>query len=555
MGVSAWLLFHYYDRFWYPPDEGNYAHVAQRMLNGEILNLQVQDLHPGYINFVNAGALALFGPDLLSLRYPLVVAGLLQAALLFFVFPRRDPWRAAAASVGLTALSAIQFLNPTAHWYCLSLVVLLVYVLDRWPRTARRLLLVGFLIGTIALFRQLTGFLVGIGALAYLLSEARDLSVDGRQALLGRAIQLGMLLALCIYLLLATDVAGVLLFGLWPLIVLCRLLLQPQAPTRAAVRLAGWIACGAILAAIPMLSYHLVHGSLMAWGEDVGPAAVALTRLSFFDRSNFAALVFHGYRQVAEYRDLASVLNGVYWTTLPLLAAINGAVILRLMNQSARPAIAALPVIATFYAVVSVHFQIPVYLYYTAGLSLASLLWLTPHISPAASRAAVWGALFLAGTGVYFHAGQPASRGIAAVLRGDRMPASVLASLPHCSLKVDPDERAQYGTLLAIIQRVVAPNESIFAVPSNAELYFFSDRRNEFRFYNTALGVRDEAELAVVQQTLRERPPKLVTFNPGDKYNTPMSWRIMDGIKSRYVLIRRLEPFEVYVRDDRVTAK
>ena len=117
MVTTACLLYLYYDKFWYPPDEGNYAHVAQRVLQGETLNLQVQDVHPGYISFVNAAALRIFGADLVSLRYPLVLAGLFQAAVLFFVFHRQDAWRAAAAVVALTALGTIQFLNPTAHWY------------------------------------------------------------------------------------------------------------------------------------------------------------------------------------------------------------------------------------------------------------------------------------------------------------------------------------------------------------------------------------------------------------------------------------------------------
>ncbi len=86
--ATSCLLYSFYDRFWYPPDEGNYAHVAQRILSGETLNLQVQDVHPGYITFVNAAALRLFGVDLVSMRYPLVLAGLVQAAVLFSVFPR-----------------------------------------------------------------------------------------------------------------------------------------------------------------------------------------------------------------------------------------------------------------------------------------------------------------------------------------------------------------------------------------------------------------------------------------------------------------------------------
>jgi hypothetical protein len=45
-----------------------------------------------------------------------------------------------------------------------------------------------------------------------------------------------------------------------------------------------------------------------------------------------------------------------------------------------------------------------------------------------------------------------------------------------------------------------------------------------------------------------ERPPKLVTFNPADKYNTRLSLEIMDEVRDRYVLVGRVEPFEVYLR-------
>ena len=253
MVTSACLLYLYYDNFWYPPDEGNYAHVAQRILQGETLNLQVQDVHPGYISFVNAAALRVFGADLVSLRYPLAFAGLFQAAVLFFVFDRRDAWRAAAAVVALTALGAIQFLNPTAHWYCLALVVALVGVLattsGSHARTARQLLVVGLLIGTIALFRQLTGFLVGVGTLAFLLWEAGERGTNGSNAVLGRAIAATMAGAMALYLVFATDLSGMVLFGVWPLAMLVLLTFRRQATNRDVAQIAGMIAAG------------IVHGS------------------------------------------------------------------------------------------------------------------------------------------------------------------------------------------------------------------------------------------------------------------------------------------------------
>ena len=136
---------------------------------------------------------------------------------------------------------------------------------------------------------------------------------------------------------------------------------------------------------------------------------MALTRLDFFDRSNFAALVYHALLQVAGSRSAPTFLNGLYWATLPLLAAVNGFIVVRwvaLANKRGN-AVAPLPIMAIFYAVVSVHFQIPVYLYLTAGLSLASLLWLAPRQSRFASGASVGLALALSAIGVYFTPASP----------------------------------------------------------------------------------------------------------------------------------------------------
>jgi hypothetical protein len=547
MLATSWLLYSYYDTFWYPPDEGNYAHVAQRILEGETLNLQVQDVHPGYISFLNAAALRVFGADLISLRYPLVLVSLLQALVLFMVFPRHDPWRAAVATVALVALGAIQFLNPTAHWHCLALVILLVATLGPAPRTSRQILAVGILIGTIALFRQLTGLLAGIGAFAFLLWAGGERGVRGPDALWGRGIATAMAAALACYLVLATDIGGFVLFGVWPLALLARLVFRPQAPNREVARIAGTAAAGIAIAALPLVGYHVWHGSLQAWADDVGPAAMALTKMDFIGRSNFGAIVFHGLRQVVTGRDAPTLLNGLYWAVLPLLAATNGLVVFRLLTRAQDNAVAALPVMAVFYAVVSVHFQIPVYLYYTAGLSLASLLWLAPRVSPFAARASIVVALVLSVTAVYFHAGQPASRSTMGVLRGERTPSARAPALPHNSLRIDLDEGRRYAALVEIIRREVPADEAILAVPSNAELYFLSQRRNGFRFYNTALGVRTDAELAAVEQSLRDHPPRLVTFNRDDKYNTSQSWQIMEVVRHRYVLLGRFEPFDVYV--------
>lgn len=39
-----------------------------------------------------------------------------------------------AASVSMTALSFVQFLNPTSHWYCLFLLIAVICALGWLPR-------------------------------------------------------------------------------------------------------------------------------------------------------------------------------------------------------------------------------------------------------------------------------------------------------------------------------------------------------------------------------------------------------------------------------------
>jgi len=187
------------------------------------------------------------------------------------------------------------------------------------------------------------------------------------------------------------------------------------------------------------------------------------------------------------------------------------------------------------------------YLYFSAGLTLASILWMAPAVSPAAARLSSVGALGLALTAVIFHAGQPTSRSVHAVLRGDRSPGPNASGLPHCSLNIDAAEAGTYRKVVEVIAAHTADGERIFAVPSDAELYFLSQRQNPFRFYNTALGVRTDADVEDVRRVIRERPPRLVAFNPRDKYNTPRSRQIMDEVRARYVLVSRVDPFEIYV--------
>ncbi len=146
--VNAWILWTFHDRHWYPSDEGNYAHIAERLLSGEVMNREIQNFHPGYGDFLNAVALRVFGMDLISLRYPLVFAAFMQAIIVFGLLSRRSLLLGVTGSIAVTALGVVQFLNPTANWYCLSLAIVLVswmtwFFIDKVSRVIVSFLVVG----------------------------------------------------------------------------------------------------------------------------------------------------------------------------------------------------------------------------------------------------------------------------------------------------------------------------------------------------------------------------------------------------------------------------
>lgn len=558
--LNGALLVRYHDQFWWPPDEGNYAHVAERILDGEVLHADVQDVHPGYVNFMNAGAMAVFGRELVSMRFPLVLLGVAQAGLVFALLRSMGLVAAAVGATAITAFGFVQFLDPTAHWYALFLMILLASVLQLVPQRAWwRTDAVGAIVATAILFRQLSGIFLAMGAIAYLLLEAAPptASHQGRDATrhpgatgggspwLARALVAVMVAGLAGYLVRATDEVGWAFFGIWPVLVLLWVAFTACTSQRATLAMVARLARGGAVATLPLVAYHSAHGSMGAWYRDAVETAVALPRMPFFDTASYAAQLATALTSVASGEPVAMV-NGALWAVLPFVAAVVGVLVLRQLVAHAvkgSPAPAAFPVLAVFYAVVSVHYQIPIYLTYTVGASLVALLCVTRG-----ARAVVLGLAVMAPVALYFHAGQPLSRGIAGTVAGVRIPTLVDGTLPRTGLRIEPGDAALYASLIALIHREVPPGAPIFAVPSRAELYFIADRPNPFRFFNTALGVRTPGELQAVLAELRRDPPHLVLHDARDKYNTAQSAAIMREVHATYEPLASIGPFAIFRR-------
>jgi hypothetical protein len=536
---------YFHNSFWWAPDDGAYAHVAERLLTGEVLNKSVSDIHAGYVNFVNAFSLKLFGADLVSMRYPLVLMGVIQSLIVFFIFRDRGLVQAAIGALTVSALSTVQFLNPTAHWYCLFLFLLIVFFMStNFEGRSYGYETLGFLLVTLVLFRQLTGVLTTIGVLTYILIKSPKES--GNSEVAARILIFLMFSGLIAYLIAKTNLAGWVMFGIWPLAILLWSGFHTSAKNRFVFITLKKLALGGALGATPILVYHISNDSLGTWFNDVVLAAFHLANLEFIQQANYGVLFLLSVKQVVSFNSVAPVLNGIFWMLLLIAPVFLGASVLKkVLHSHGSFTIHPLPFLAVFYGMVSVHFQIPIYLFYSVSVSLLGLLWFSSDKSKLVRFPFFLLLVFTSLVGIYYHAGQPLSRGMVGILQGERVPL-VASELAKADLYIGKEDRDLYKHLVFLINAETEAGDSIFAYPSNSELYFLGGRRNPARFFNSGIGVTNEIELQRLLATLSSSPPKLVFYQSRDKYNTAASRKIMDYVSKNYVLLETHRGFEIY---------
>ena len=544
---SAAIFYVFHDVYWYAPDEGAYAHVAERILNGEVLSRDVKDIHAGYGNFVNAFAMAVFGETLVSMRYPLVLMGLIEAGLIYLLVASNGRAVGVVASMVFTAVSTVQYLNPTANWYVLFITVLLIFLLDRNRENANsKLEQVGFLLVTIFLFRQLSGVIVALGVVSWLILRADDRGSD--KAILGRGVLSVMALGLAVYLWSKTEIVGFLLFGIWPLGILIILTVHVRISDLAMWRVIWRMSVGGLLALVPLVAYGLVHGSLVDWFHDTFIAAIGVARFDF----GWYAWVFGVIAvNLGKFSSLHELANAFYWLVMTLIScAIGGLVWFRLIQgKGLRVNFPPLLFIPPFYGLVAItHLQIPIYLMYPAGLTLAGLLYVV-H-GQRARYGAMAGCVFLTFVGLFYQAGQPTSkeggRNFADVISGNRGTGLVPCPSDRCGLRIQNGEKELYENLLGAIEKHSGSEDDILALPSNPELYFLAERRNPLPFYNSAVGINTEADLARYSATIAQSLPKIVIYNSEDKYNTDLTQELWGSMSSNYNLVEEFGLHRVY---------
>jgi hypothetical protein len=171
---------------------------------------------------------------------------------------------------------------------------------------------------------------------------------------------------------------GLALIGLWPIVLLVQCLLKVKTSNRRALEIVVKLGIGFLVSALPLLIYHIGHGSLGAFFDDTVIRAFNIQGLAYFKIATYLLIQQVALITVGQARSFGEVVNGIFWLVFPFSALVVGVLCVRAMGKyRSSGEVGALPVLAVFYALVALFQQIPIYYFYVLPLTYAALFWLT----------------------------------------------------------------------------------------------------------------------------------------------------------------------------------
>lgn len=514
---------------WWAPDEGVYAYVADRLLNGAVLNRDVHDIHGGYIHFVNASALKLFGRDLVSLRYPLAILTMAQAAIMFSLLRSHGRAVAIVGTLAMSSLTFVQFPNPTANWYGLFFSLIVACALQRgMQRTYRGILVVGFLLAIVFCFRQLTGVFAAIGALTYIIASATPTTLSTPR--LARICVLIMGIGIVSYLWHKADGIASALYGATPIMMLAFAAKRTRLPDLQTIKLLSVLLAGALLGMAPLLLYHLLNGSSLDALDDLTNGAIALTNIDFFTSESYSLLLSTSVEAIGS-GEIGPICNGIYWIIVLGLSSIVGVLAFHQFRNNILPH--PLVFLASGYGLVAVHYAIPLYAIYPVAILVSA--WLLAARTERSRRVAIFTGIFLVFIGVVFHAGQSLERGYAGVVRGvttDLMSAGI----PGASLRISQADQDRYELFLNFIAAHAEPSDQLLGLPMAPELNFLSGRSSPVKYAVAPFGLHSQKDQDAFYKMTVSKMPAVIVYQPNDKYTTLAVRQLMDKLRAHYTL-------------------
>jgi len=564
VAISALLLWGFHDKGWLASDDGFFAYVAERVLNGDVLSRDIHGYYAGYVFFAHAAALWLFGLDLVSLRYPLVVLGVVQAGLMYWLLAPRGAAVAIIGAVALTAFSFIQFTNPTGHWYVLFLAILIICVMT-WmpPGRAGRVELLGFLVMTAFMFRQLSGIFVGMGVVSALLIELPT-AKDGRDRILSRALVLAMLFGLVAFLAAKSKEFSIIAFGLGPIFLLILLAWLGPTNNESTRHLLARLVLGAVAAALPLVAYHALSGSLLDWWRDCVVSAYYSTDVTYHKGTDHFYYVLFAMRNMYLFNSFTSVINSIYWTIITLipfvlaifllLSIIRNDNLIDITKTSAnikqRQKLTPLSIIALFYSLEATYINAPPYIYFVLGLAVCAIIWCVADGPTSPRRVVLSLTVALVVIAVYYHAGRP-GRGYLEVPAGVQYPMAGLHDIGRASLYVYQRDVEFYRKIARLIEEETDIGDGIIGLPIGFEINFLFNRRNPLWFTYAPASIFDGRQRDRALDVLRRDPPRLAFLLAGDAFDTPLWMPLKDYVRQNYDLFERGGGYEIYRRRPR----
>lgn len=547
--ITIAMLLSTYNTQWYSPDDGAFALFGERILQGEILNLDFHSVHAGYINFLNAALLYIFGNNIASLRIFLVILSIIQSVIMFKLFKPLGLYRSFTAAIVISSLSFVQYSTVAPSWYVLFMLISLIYYLQNVSELTRyRMSVIGFSLMTIFLFRQLSGIIAGIGVVSYILYKEHS-DIRFKKSIISKILFLIMFLGLAGYLFMTINISTIILFGACPLLILLIGILRVKVENNRVLIILRDLILGGMVSILPLLIYHLYNGSLTSWYNDTVISALYITDLAPAQSIAYLDYIIYSIRSIVIIGDFRAFFFGFLLISLilasPLLGILQTSILIE--NSKSKGTIDPLPLIASFFVLVSVFHQITIYLFYSIGLTFCGLLWISKNGNEKTKLFFGYSCALIAVAVYFYNATVPLGQSMINLMTGKGEQNEIVYLGGKVNLSVPKSDKEKYEKIINIVEQNVSADETIFAFPNNSEIYYITDRKNPTRFYNTTIGTYNADELQKLISWINITAPKVIFFNPTDKYVNGGALAIADVVKQNYQKIDQVDEIEVYL--------
>ena len=549
LGLAAvcWLNFTYFDRFWLPADEGAYAGIVQWIAEGRLPHRDFFSYRPGYDVWINVLAMKVWGYQIVSLRWPVLILSLASTLVVYRLLVPLNRWVRALGVLwwGLLGLPAVP--SPSASQYATLILLGSLFLVGRKrPRELSNgvFMAVGLTLGVACCFRQLSPVLLICGLICWALSH-EDFSDKENPSLGGRALVALAALAVTWYGTSKSNVFGIAVFGLPAISLAWQAVFRCRPSSRVVQRLVVWVGLGFCSAFAPLLLGYSLVGILPLWFSDVFLRSSSFLNTGF-SRSYHLSDVF--YEVAGALGSLQSPLQFLQWTVWLVIFGCSLLVALYTYRATAKGIeCPAYVFCGPFLAQASLHIEIEIYLLWSIPICILALVY-------CGSRTLSDKAVLIIGAALavgFFNSvvGRPTwvrpPKDFALVNWGGR---ELLAKYEDpVGLWLPVKQAELYHEGVALIQDVTAQGEPIISLPYSAEWYFLSHRPNVTKHTALGLSLVDRSTLAECQKEIEKIGPRVIVFRPRDKYNTPLSQELRQWLEGSYTLARTIQGYEFLV--------